>query len=322
MRQQSFEDRNREHWEQLSQMLTSKDVEHIEKLPYLYRQVCHDLALAKQRRYTPDLIEHLNQLVMRGHHRLYRKTARYRYRWTHFLLIGFAQVLRRNASFVYLSLALFCLPALVLGTLCYYDEEMIYSVMSYGQVQGLENMYDPDAKVIGRERESDTDLMMFGYYIKHNIGIGFRMFAGGVIFGVGALFFIVFNGVFLGSVAGHLTQLKFSQTFYPFVIGHGAFELTAIVFCGAAGLMLGYALISPGQYRRVVALKMAAKDAIKIMYGATLMLIIAAFLEAFWSSSTVIPADVKLAVGTGLWIIVISYCVFSGRGVMSGSQSH
>jgi len=319
MRQQTFENNNREHWEQLNNMLTNQKADDIEQLPYLYRQVCHDLALAKQRRYTSDLIEHLNQLVMRGHHRLYRKTARYRYKWTHFLLVGFAQVLRRNAKFVYLSLALFCLPALIIGGLCFYDEEMIYSVMPYSQVQLMENMYDPEAKVIGRERESDTDLMMFGYYIKHNIGIGFRTFAGGMIFGIGALLFIVFNGVILGGVAGHLTQLEFTRTFYPFVIGHGAFELTAIVFSGAAGLMLGYALINPGQYRRVVALKIAAKEAIKIMYGATLMLIIAAFIEAFWSSSTTIPIDVKLAVGATLWVIVIAYCVFSGRGVERGS---
>jgi len=319
MRQQTFENNNREHWEQLNNMLTNQKADDIEQLPYLYRQVCHDLALAKQRRYTSDLIEHLNQLVMRGHHRLYRKTARYRYKWTHFLLVGFAQVLRRNAKFVYLSLALFCLPALVIGGLCFYDEEMIYSVMPYSQVQLMENMYDPEAKVIGRERESDTDLMMFGYYIKHNIGIGFRTFAGGMIFGIGAVLFIVFNGVILGGVAGHLTQLDFTRTFYPFVIGHGAFELTAIVFSGAAGLMLGYALINPGQYRRVVALKIAAKDAIKIMYGATLMLIIAAFIEAFWSSSTTIPIDVKLAVGGFLWVIVITYCIFSGRGVRRGS---
>lgn len=320
MKQQTFEQLHRDRWEALSNALQAKDPDQILKLPSLYRQACHDLALAKQRRYTPDLIDHLNQLVMQGHHCLYRRTARYRYRWTHFLLAGFAQVLRRNVRFVYLSLFLFSLPAFVLGGLCYYDEEMIYSVLPYGQVQVMENMYDPDAKAIGRERESDTDLMMFGYYIKHNIGIGFRTFAGGVVFGLGAMVFIIFNGVILGAVSGHLTQMEYTQTFFPFVIGHGAFELTAIVFCGAAGLMLGYALIHPGPYRRAVALKYAAKDAIQIMYGATLMLIIAAFIEAFWSSSQTVPIHIKYIVGSVLWALVIGYCIFSGRGVVHGPQ--
>lgn len=321
MRQQAFEAECRINWEQLEQLFESsgKDKEGVEKLPHLYRQVCHDLALAKQRRYTPSLIEYLNQLVMRGHHHLYGKVVRYRYRWIHFLAAGFGQVLRRNRNFVYLSTLLFCLPGIVVGLLCYNDEEMIYSAMHYGQVQSMERMYDPESKVVGRERESDTDLMMFGFYIKNNIGIGFRTFAGGILFGIGSIFFLVFNGIVLGGVAGHLTQLGFVQTFYPFVIGHGAFELTAIVFCGAAGLKMGYSLVAPGTYSRVTSLKIASKDAIKIMYGAVLFLVIAAFLEAFWSSSTTVPAELKYIVGTVFWVFVIVYCVFSGRGTVDGS---
>ena len=319
MRQQTFENNCRSKWNQLDRLLGDKNAEDIDEFSNLYRQVCHDLALAKQRRYTSSLIDYLNQLAMRGHHRLYRKTIRYRYKWTHFIVAGFPQVLRRNANFVYLSLILFSLPMLIIGTLCFMDEEMIYSTMAYNQVQSMEHMYDPEAEVIGRERESDTDLMMFGYYIKNNIGIGFRTFAGGVLFGIGSIFFLVYNGIILGAVSGHLTQLKFTQTFYPFVVGHGAFELTAIVFSGAAGLMLGYSLISPGQYQRVTALKLAAKEAIKIMYGAALMLVIAAFIEAFWSSSTTVPIEVKYSVGGVLWLLVFAYCVFSGRKSDYGS---
>lgn len=319
MRQQAFENNCQGHWEQLDQLLKKNNAEHIDALPHLYRQVCHDLALAKQRRYTPNLIEYLNQLVMRGHHYLYRQSSRYRYRWTHFLVVGFAQVVRNNAGYIYLSLALFYLPAIIVGGLCFNDEEIIYSTMSYGQVQSIEGMYDPEARVVGREREADTDLLMFGFYIKNNIGIGFRTFAGGLFFGLGSIFFILFNGVYFGAVAGHLTQLGFSNTFYPFVIGHGAFELTAIIFSGAAGLKLGYSLINPGRYRRVIALKMAAKDAIKIMYGVTLMLVVAAFIEAFWSSSTTVPIEIKYGVGAFFWLLVVVYFVFSGRRSANGS---
>lgn len=327
MRQQNFEDSCRHHWEELDRLLKElsktkfarESHQGSEQLPQLYRQACHDLALAKQRRYTPGLVEYLNQLVMRGHHHLYRRPGRFRYRWVHFLAAGFPQVLRRNKAFVYISLALFLGPALIFGLLCYQNEEMIYSAMAYSEVQSMERMYDPTAKIVGRERESDTDLMMFGFYIKNNIGIGFRTFAGGVFFGLGSIFFLLFNGVVLGGVSGHLTQLGFVSTFYPFVIGHGAFELTAIVFCGAAGLKLGYSLIQPGQYTRMTSLKLASMDAVKIMYGAALFLVIAAFLEAFWSSSSLLPAQVKYGVGALLWLLVIIYCVFAGRGSRHGS---
>lgn len=48
-----------------------------------------------------------------------------------------------------------------------------------------------------------------------------------------------------GAIAGHLTDIGYGQTFWPFVIGHGAFELTAIALAGAAGLKLGWALLAP-----------------------------------------------------------------------------
>jgi uncharacterized membrane protein SpoIIM required for sporulation len=156
---------------------------------------------------------------------------------------------------------------------------------------------------------------MFGFYIKHNIGIAFQTFAGGLVFGLGAIFYLVFNGLLLGGVTGHVAQIGYGDTFFPFVIGHGAFELTAIVYSGAAGLRIGFALIAPGQYRRMDALKLATKDAVIIVYGAVVMLLIAAFLEAFWCSSSSLTPFIKYCVGAVFWLFVIGYSCLMGRGL-------
>jgi uncharacterized membrane protein SpoIIM required for sporulation len=153
---------------------------------------------------------------------------------------------------------------------------------------------------------------MFGFYIKNNISIAFRCFAGGMLLGIGTLVVLLFNGMFIGGIAGHLTRLDYIDTFYPFVVGHGSFELTAIVFSGAAGLRLGYAIVNPGPFSRLDALRLAGRDVVPMIYGIVLMLVIAAFLEAFWSSSTLISSATKYGVGAVLWILVLLYC-FSGR---------
>jgi hypothetical protein len=44
------------------------------------------------------------------------------------------------------------------------------------------------------------------------------------------------------------------------------------------------------------------------------MLVIAAFLEAFWSPSALVPDIVKYAVGGTLWVLVLAYLLFLGRG--------
>jgi uncharacterized membrane protein SpoIIM required for sporulation len=155
---------------------------------------------------------------------------------------------------------------------------------------------------------------MVGFYIRNNIGIGFRTFASGLLLGVGAAFFLIFNGLFLGGAAGHIDIVGYGSTFYTFVIGHGAFELTALVLSGVAGMKLGVAVLAPGRRSRVRALVEEGKRAAAIVYGFAGMLVIAAFLEAFWSSSSLVPPMVKLVVGGLLWLFVLAYFVFAGRG--------
>ena len=78
-------------------------------------------------------------------------------------------------------------------------------------------------------------------------------------------------------------------------------------------MKIGYSLLSPGANTRLRSLQLAAADAIKIVYGSTIMLVIAAFIEAFWSSSSTLPIAVKLIVGAFLWFVVMYYCFFFGR---------
>jgi uncharacterized membrane protein SpoIIM required for sporulation len=186
-------------------------------------------------------------------------------------------------------------------------------VVDASQVREFEQMYDPSRRTIGFERDGASDFLMFGYYIRHNIGIGFQTFAGGMLAGVGSLVILAFNGIAIGAVAGHLTRIGYAETFWSFVCGHGAFELTAIVLCGMAGLMLGRALVAPGNLRRSEALRQQARLSVRIIYGATLFLVLAALLEAFWSSSRSIPAEAKYAVATLLWGGVALYFLRAGR---------
>lgn len=282
--------------------------------PELYRQVCGHLSMARQRHYSQNLVTRINQMVIAGHQMLYQHDNRFGIRNFVQALAAFPQALRRNAVYLMAAGALFIVPLLAMGLACYLDESIIYSVVSPEQVREVESMYEPSSDKIGRERGSDTDVMMFGFYIYNNIGIAFREFAGGILFGLGSVFYLFYNGIYIGAIAGRLTHVGYEETFYPFVIGHGAFELTAIVFAGAAGLKIGAALISPGNYSRLHALKISAKEAVIIMYGSTAMLLIAAFLEAFWSSSSSLPISVKLSVGTLFWLIVIWFCFFSRIG--------
>lgn len=323
MRQEQFETEHSAFWDELNQLIEDLERPNYKRrllpdqrceFPAQYRRLCGHYALARSRHFSPALLEQLHSLVLRGHPQLYRLQAAWGWRILNFIVTGFPRALRRNQGYFWLALTVFLLPALLIGVGCFYEQDLIYSILDEQQVAGMEGMYDPNNRHPGRavERSSETDFVMFGYYIMNNIGIAFRTFAGGILFGIGSLLLLLFNGLVLGGVAGHLSRLGYHDTFWPFVAGHGAFELTAIVICGAAGLMLGHAVLAPGQRTRTLALKQQAREALQLVLGAVLMLLVAAFIEAFWSSSSV-AIQLKYALAALIWSLVILYLAGMGR---------
>lgn len=323
MKQQQFVEQYRPVWDELQKMLTEvqrprrkRTLHDFSRLPELYRRICAHYALARHRRYSTGLVDELHELVVQGQQVLYRRKSFWLWRAVAFLWIGFPSAVRRHAKAVWLATALFYLPAVAMGLLCYSDSDYIYTVLDPGQVASMEYMYDPGNAQIGRteDRESATDFAMFGYYIWNNIGIAFRTFASGMLAGIGTVLALLFNGVVIGGVAGHITQLGFVSTFWPFVAGHSAFELTAICISGGAGLLLARAILMPGRRSRGDALKAAALEAVTLVMGAGLLLLGAAFIEAFWSSNRAVAHEVKYTVAAVLWLVLILYLTLAGRG--------
>ena len=313
MKQHEFEALHQELWRQIDTALENPARgDNAALLAEHYLSLCRQLAIAKERMYDGALVESLNNRALGLYRELYRYRAETRLNVYAFCRRDFPLAIYRHRFFILVAFVAMILPGLVAGTWTFFDEEAIYSVLDASQVRHMERIYDPESGKIGREREADTDLFMFGFYIKNNISVAFRCFAGGLLLGIGALLVLFFNGMLMGSIAGHLTRLDFVDTFYPFVIGHGSFELTAIVFSGAAGLRLGYAIINPGQSSRLDSLRQAGREVVPMLYGIVLMLTIAAFVEAFWTSSNSLPIALKYAVGAILWGLVLWYS-FSGR---------
>ncbi|MEH6578176.1 MAG: stage II sporulation protein M [Amphritea sp.] len=323
MKQDDFEKRYQAVWEELSNQLDALEKSRFKRtrgqlsanLPGLYRQVCNHYALARGRRYSPTLEEQLHRLVLRGHQHLYTRRGAWLWQLLAFVAVGFPRSLRRHQSYFWLALALFLFPGVLIGGFCMLDESLIYSVMSEAEVANMAEMYRPDNARPGRtiERSAESDFAMFGFYIFNNIGIGFRTFAMGILAGVGTVFTLIYNGLAIGAVAGYLSSLGYHETFWPFVSGHSSLELTAIVICGAAGLMLGRGMIAPGCYSRADAIRFRAKQALPLVMGAGLMLLGAAFIEAFWSAND-LPNQIKYIFAALMWLLMILYFIFAGRG--------
>ena len=315
MRQAPFEAQHAKEWQEFDSFLDDAKNPPFAaaEMPERYRRICHQLALAQDRGYSPDLVDRLNRLALRGHHALYANQRRQSGRAVEFLLAGFPRLVRAEWRVVSAAALVFFGPLLLLiGVLQLYPE-FVHYLLEPEQLAQFHSMYDPSNRRLGM-READTSVAMFGFYIWNNVRIGFQTFAGGLAFGVGSIWFLGANGVIIGAVAGYLTQVGYSDTFWSFVAGHSSPELLAIVISGAAGLRLGLALIAPGGVSRKAALVAAAKPAVRLMYGAAIMFMVAAFVEAFWSPLTEFPFQVKVSVGLAGWALALAYFLLAGRG--------
>jgi uncharacterized membrane protein SpoIIM required for sporulation len=316
VKQERFEQAHRQEWEAFAARVAGGDRAPggaAEPLPAAYRRICQHLALARDRHYTAGLIQHLNSLALAGHRILYGSHLDLAPRWGAFLAGGLARSVRDLARPVLVSALLFLLPAGLLPLAMLRDPAAVYLVEEPASLARLERMYQKQDGRFGRLNQSSTDVAMFGFYIWNNVRITFQAFAGGLLLGLGSALYLLINGFHFGAAAGYLTQAGLGAQFWPFVATHSALELTALVLAGGAGLHLGWALLAPGRRTRGAALMRAAREGMPVVYGAALMDVLAAGIEAFWSASARIPAGLKLGAAGVLWTAVAVYLLRSGR---------
>lgn len=283
------------------------------ELPQRFRILCHDLALAGDRQYSSVLLDSLQRRVLRVHQRIYGARRPNSGSLVRFILRGLPQLVRRQWPVVTAAALLFFGPLIATLFILQLHPDGVHFLLSPEYVGQIEEMFEPGAPRLGRPRSASSEWTMWGFYVANNVRIDFQCFAGGIAFGLGSIFFLAYNGLLIGAVAGHLTQLGYIETFWGFVAGHSAFEPIGAVLSGAAGLRIGMALVAPGRRSRLAALKEEGRIAVRLLYGAAGMTFAAAFIEAFWSPLRSVAVELKYGVGIALWLATIAYLLLAGR---------
>ncbi len=301
-------------WDELDALLARKPLLHklppvsISRATGLYREICSDLMRARSAGYSSDVIEVLDSLAARACAAMYSAPPYRLAGLRELVTAGFPRSVRRHARFVALATLLFVLPGVLGFAGALRSRGFAIQIMSESMVAQMEKSYSD----LGQGRDEGTNGMMASFYVYNNVGIAFRCFATGILFGLGSVFFLVYNGLLVGVVAGTVTAAGNGRNLFTFIAGHGAFELTAIVISGAAGMVMGYALVDTGRRTRWASLRAKSRDLFRMIMGAALMLLVAAGIEGFWSPSGII-APVKWGVAGLFYALVFSYLIFAGR---------
>jgi uncharacterized membrane protein SpoIIM required for sporulation len=260
--------------------------------PRLFRLTCADLAEAKMLRLSPDVLDYLNQLVGQAHKYLYSFPPLKKAQLKNFFTRQLPQVVLENWQFVILAALLF-FGSYALTFLVVRPNPSAASLIIPEAV--LEQMEESYQAAMTEERSVTQKNYMVSFYIQNNVSIAFASFALGVLLGIGTIYLLIYNGIFLGAISGYIIGLGYQRNFIAFITAHSVLELTGLVLSGAAGLALGFAIIKATKYYRRDWLALQRQNILTLVAASALMLFLAAGIEGMLSPS-LLPYPVKAGV--------------------------
>ena len=283
--------------------LKSLSATEIKQLASLYRSVSADFAKAKTNKLGNTLIQDLQDLTARGYTQVYQGSRRQEWqRVKEFYGWGFPEVVRDTAIYTAIATAIFLLLFLIGWWYVWRDpvfldlavpSELIEKVRDKGELWM--------GSIVGNEPLASSGIMT------NNLGVAFKAVSGGATAGIFTIYIMAFNGLHIGTIGALVTQNNLGYPFWAFVCPHGSLELPAIFLAGGAGLLIGKAMVFPGKYRRLDALKINGTKAAQLVFGIVPMLIIAGIIEGFFSPSPLIPDAIKYLTGFIIFGFLILY---------------
>jgi uncharacterized membrane protein SpoIIM required for sporulation len=280
----------------------------VRELGRIYRRTASDLAIARAESRDPRLVNYLNSLVIRAHGRIYRADAQGGKRIRRYFTHDLPQTFRRTWRYTLLSFSVFSIFAVLSFVATKYDPEFSELV---GVDPGFREM-TIETKTHWWESLNSQNQVGASAIMTNNIQVTIYTFAFGAFVGLGTLFYLAFNGANIASVLALTYQAGFGNDLVTFMVAHGVIELSCIFIAGGAGLLIGSAMIMPGDLTRAEALRTRGMEAVRLMIGVALLLIVAGTIEGFVSPSLIDPR-IKYSIAAVTGLALYSYLLFVGH---------
>jgi uncharacterized membrane protein SpoIIM required for sporulation/uncharacterized RDD family membrane protein YckC len=285
----------------------------VSRFAALYREVAADLARARTYGASPELVYTLERAVGSGHNLLYSPAPRSVRRAWQWLAGGFPALVRRRRHAILGAALLLFGPALATFAVVAADPAAARTIIPAVMIARVEEGADRQARGQGYIDVPEVLMPLFSSrIIANNVQVSFFAFAGGIFAGLGTAVLLLVNGVFLGGIAGLFHAEQLDLYLWSFVLPHGVLELTAICVAGGAGLWLGSALVLPGRRIRRRVLVERAGEAVSLLGGTVVLLVLAGLIEGFVSPSA-LPSALKLAFAGLTALVLFPYLLLAGR---------
>ncbi len=289
----------------------------LERLPLLYRAAASSLSVARAIALDRNLLLYLENLTLRGFLVVYGPRAGLWSECVGFLTRGFPQAVRAAGWHILVAAAALGVGGiagylLVAGDLDWFD------ALVPGGLAGGRSAASSRGELLAGEifapwpGFAQAFVLLANFLFSHNTVIGILTFSLGLAAGVPTVLLLAYQGLILGAFLALHADRGLAMDFLGWVSIHGVTELSAIVLCGAAGLVLADAALFPGRHGRLESLAIHGRTATRIAAGAVLMFLVAAILEGGFRQ-LVQSTGLRFAIGGATGALWLGYMLRAGR---------
>ncbi len=311
MREVTFLRKNGSRWVEFESYLSHSKNFDPDDLARLFIEITDDLAYSQTFYPNSKTTKYLNQLAIKAHQLLYKRSQAKRFNLKHFFSVEYPLLLFNNRRKILYSF-LFVLFTALIGVISTANDDAFVRLILGDQYVNmtLKNIESGNPMAV---YESESSSSMFFHICWNNIRVSFLVFTAGILFAVGSYVLLFFNGLMIGAFQYFFYQKGLLLTSVLTIWLHGTIEIFSIIVAGAAGIILGNSIMFPGTYSRIVSLRRGTVEGAKMLIGLIPFFILAAFIESYLTRHSDVSAVVDFAIIGGSSVIISLYFIVYPR---------
>jgi uncharacterized membrane protein SpoIIM required for sporulation len=308
MRESTFIKRNLPRWKKYQEESTNDPDEMADR----FTSLLDDLAYAKTFYSFSKVTGYINSLAANIYQLIYGNRKDKDGRFKLFFVYELPLIFRKHHRLLLFTFLVFGLFSAIGAFSAAHDETFVRGVLGDEYVSMTDRNISEGNPFGVYQRENP--LVMALSIAWNNTYIAFKCFVGGIAFGLITLFFMVENGIMLGSFQYYFFAKGLGLKSVLVIWIHGTLEISAIVLASCAGFVITAGLLFPGTRKRVDSLKRATKEGVKMMVSLVPVFATAAFLEGFVTRHTEMPMVLSASIlGVSLAFILGYFVIYPIR---------
>jgi len=308
---------HRPTWDRLEQLVKRRhglSGAEIDELVELYQRVSTHLSMVRSASGDSVLVGRLSNLVARArsavtgaHAPLWSEFARF---WT----VSFPVVAYRAWRWWLATAIVFFLVTVVIALWVGGNPEVQSAV---GTPREIDQLVNHDFAAYYSENPAGSFALKVWV---NNSWVAAQCIAFSVLLGLPIPYVLFQNAANLGAAAGLMFDAGKGNVFLGLLAPHGLLEMTAVFLASAAGMRLGWSVISPGNRPRLQVLAEQGRAVGAVAVGLAGVLLVSGLIEALVTPSP-LPTFARIGIGVVAEVLFLTYIIRFGRRAAAAGES-